>query len=518
MQTFLQRHATEIKGVLSGFDRVRFLGTMRMLANVTGLGKFLSSQRVLLKDFKAWAQGLTDTILTSTEQLAAAAKRPIVYLESSQERKEDRALAIAEKDDVQEGLLCVLKCVEPCYSMTVGPEPSTRHLELRRRLVKCSHLYFYLRDRKLGLLNVRLQTWLPFSVHVCLNGREWLARRLQQARIAYEQRDNCFTDVADVTRAQRLLDQQLGTDWTGLLNRLLRQVFPAHASLLGPREMDYYWSAQETEWATDILFRSPESLAALFPTWRRHAMTHFASDDVLRFLGRCPAVRRYTTSEIASTLKTRPEGTRVRHAINGNSVKMYDKQGSVLRVETTINSPRDMKVFRHKEGEPRGRKSWQRLRKGVADLHRRAQISQNSNVRYLEALAVVEHRESLGQTVAALCQPTLYKGRRVRALQPLHAADMKLLQAVNRGEFLLNGFRNRDLRSLLFETAANSGEEAKRQSAKITRQLRMLRAHNLIQKITGTHRYQLTPKGRTSVTAILAAQQANTQQLTQMAA
>ncbi|HEY7617213.1 MAG TPA: hypothetical protein VH744_10445 [Terriglobales bacterium] len=319
MQAFLQRHASEIKGVLSGFDRVRFLGTMRMLANVTGLGKFLSSQRVLLKDFKAWAQGLTDTILTSTEQLAAAAKRPIVYLESSQERKEDRALAIAEKDDVQEGLLCVLKCVEPCYSMTVGPEPSTRHLELRRRLVKCSHLYFYLRDRKLGLLNVRLQTWLPFSVHVCLNGREWLARRLQQARIAYEQRDNCFTDVADVTRAQRLLDQQLGTDWTGLLNRLLRQVFPAHASLLGPREMDYYWSAQETEWATDILFRSPESLAALFPTWRRHAMTHFASDDVLRFLGRCPAVHRYTTSEIASTLKTRPEGTRVRHAINGNS-------------------------------------------------------------------------------------------------------------------------------------------------------------------------------------------------------
>jgi hypothetical protein len=303
-----------------------------------------------------------------------------------------------------------------------------------------------------------------------------------------------------------------------LLNRLLGQVFPAQASLFGPHEMSYYWSAQETEWATDVLFRSPESLASLFPGWKRHAMTHFASGDVLRFLGRCPAVRRYTTSEIASTLKTRPEGTRVRHGINGNSVKMYDKQGSVLRVETTINNPRDMKVFRHKEGEPRGRKSWQRLRKGVADLHRRAQISQNSNARYLEALAVVEHSEPLGQTVAALCQPTTYQGRRVRALQPLHAPDMQLLQAVCRGEFLLNGFRNRDLRPLLFSTAVVSAEEAKRQSAKITRQLRMLRAHGLIQRMGDTHRYQITPKGRTSITAILAAQQASTRQLTQMAA
>jgi hypothetical protein len=194
MQAFLQRHALEIKGVLSGFDRVRFLGTMRMLANVKGLHKFLSYQSVLLKDFKAWAQGLTQTVIKSAEQLAAAAGRPVVYLPSSQERKEDRALAIAEEDRVREGLLCILKCVEPCYSMTVGPQASSHRLEIRRKLVKCSHLYFYLRDRKLGLLNVRLQTWLPFSVHVCLNGREWLARRLQQAGIAYEQRDNCFSD------------------------------------------------------------------------------------------------------------------------------------------------------------------------------------------------------------------------------------------------------------------------------------------------------------------------------------
>ena len=106
---------------------------------------------------------------------------------------------------------------------------------------------------------------------------------------------------------------------------------------------------------------------------------------------------------------------------------MYDKQGSVLRVETTINRPGDMKVFRHKEGEPRGPKTWQRLRKGVADLHRRAEISESSNARYLEALAATEYSESLGDTIRDLCRPTMWQGRRVRALQPLESHDMELL-------------------------------------------------------------------------------------------
>jgi len=76
--------------------------------------------------------------------------------------------------------------------------------------------------------------------------------------------------------------------------------------------------------------------------------------------------------DVITTLKTREEGTRVKHALNRNSIRMYDKQGSVLRVETTVNDPRDMKVFRTKESAPDGPMSWLRLRKGVADMHRRA--------------------------------------------------------------------------------------------------------------------------------------------------
>ena len=211
------------------------------------------------------------------------------------------------------------------------------------------------------------------------------------------------------------------------------------------------------------------------------------------------------------------EGTRVKHAINRNSIKMYDKQQSVLRVETTINNPRDMKVYRVKETAPAGPKEWLRLRKGVADLHRRAEVSQKSNERYLETLAAVEHDEPLGETVRPICQPTAWHGRRVRALQPLSPDDSRLLAAVVRGEFALNGFRNRDLRPLLFGDGAVSPDEARRQSSKITRLLRLLRGHGLIQKVPKTHRYTLTDPGRQTITALQIAQQTSTQQLAKLA-
>jgi hypothetical protein len=302
-----------------------------------------------------------------------------------------------------------------------------------------------------------------------------------------------------------------------VLNRLVRRWHPAHRTLF-PEPLDYYWSAEETEWATDVMFRSPAALANVYPHFVRHAATTFSSGDVLRFLGRCPQVRKYRESEIVTTLKTRPEGTRVKHAVNRNSVKMYDKQESVLRVETTINDPRDMKSYRTKEGDRSGKKSWQRLRKGVSDLYRRTEISQQSNERYLESLAAIATPTLLGDVAGKVCRPTEWQGRRVRALQPLGEADGALLAAVVRGEFAVNGFRNRDLRLILDGPTSPEPAAAKRQAARITRQLRLLRGHGLITKISKTHRYQLTASGRTTITALLVAQQTNIQHLAQLAA
>ena len=152
-------------------------------------------------------------------------------------------------------------------------------------------------------------------------------------------------DVDDLPRAQELLSGQLRTDWTLMMEQLVTRFHSAHRTMFTPLPLDYYWSAEETEWATDVMFRSRESLARIYPQLLRHGMTTFGSRDVLRFLGQAPVIRTNTRREIITTAKTRPEGTRLKHSLNRNSIKMYDKQELVLRVETTINDPRDMRVY-----------------------------------------------------------------------------------------------------------------------------------------------------------------------------
>ena len=242
----------------------------------------------------------------------------------------------------------------------------------------------------------------------------------------------------------------------------------------------------------------------------------------MRFLGRnVPLSGRLPSrlkADVVSDIKARPEGIRIKHRLGSNSIKMYDKQGSVLRVETTINDVAGFKTFRTPEGDDTAPQSWQRMRKGIADLHRRAELSQAANQRYLRALASIAETTSVGELATRLCQPSRRNGRRVRPLNPHAPADAKLIEIISRGEFTLSGFRNHDLRRLVFDDEAASRDDKRRHAAAVTRKLALLRAHRLIRKISGTHRYQLTAEGRTIVTALITARNASIDSLTRLAA
>ena len=140
--------------------------------------------------------------------------------------------------------------------------------------------------------------------------------------------------------------------------------------------------------------------------------------------------------EVLSELKQREEGVRIKHTVNGNSVKLYDKAftavGSVLRAEATLQNTADLRVYRPREGDPQGVLAWRRMRRGIADLHRRAQISQQATERYLDALAEVDEDTTLEELVGRLGQRRKWKGRSVRALRPW-AEDQPLLTAINHG-------------------------------------------------------------------------------------
>jgi hypothetical protein len=511
---FVSKFGQHITGFLSGFDRVRFRGTLRMLFQPETFELYLLRQGVLMKDFKEFALMLTARVKQMALEAAATAGRPVRYLTSSAQSKEDLARAIVRQDRMKEGLIAVFSAVEPCTSYTVRGNRQTKKLDLVLQPSRCTHLYHYFLHPQFGLLHVRVQTWFPFTVDICLNGRQWLARQMTQAGLRFDQRDNCFVRVSDPVRAQALLDEQLKTDWPKALDALLTAAHPLHPELEAPLGQCYYWSASQTEYATDVMFRDPALLATLYPRWLHHGIRTFASADVLRYLGqRCPAAFR---GDIATTLKRRPEGVRLKHLVNGNSIKMYDKEGQLLRVETTIVNPREFRVYRASETNPNGKNQWLRMRSGVADLWRRAEVSRASNTRYLSALASVTAQTPLHEAANPACRVVTVEGQRYRALNPW-AQDAALFEIISRGEFALNGLRNRDVRRELFGPTHDRAEQ-RRQAAAVTRKLALLRAHGLLKKIPGTHRWVLTEQGRPIVTALLAARHASVDQLTKLAA
>jgi hypothetical protein len=517
MKRFVARFESLVSGVLSGFDRLVFRGSLMPLMRPRGMHGFLAQTGVRLLDFGKYAEKTSERVKAAALAPARDAGRPVQYLASSRGSKEEIAGGLLRQHPTEAGVVCALYAVEPCRSFEYHKAQSESERGLRLVNRKCLHVYQYRLHPTFGFMNARIQTWFPFNVQVCLNGREWLGRQLTEAGIDFVRHDNCFPAVADVARAAALLDAQLATEWPKVLAEIARGLNPLHDAIFAAMPMDYYWSAYQTEWATDVMFHNPAALASLYPALVRHAMQHFRSPDVMRFLGR--KAHGNFTGEIVTSFKDRAEGVRVKHWVKGNSVKMYDKGGSVLRVESTLANVQDFKVLRPPRDEAAAKLEWLPLRKGVADLHRRAEVSQAANDRYLDALSVVDDSAPLATLLDQVAQPTAWKEKRVRSLRTGDPDDVALLAAVARGEFATTGFRNRDIRLLLHPASANADPaDVKRIAARVGRQLRLLRAHGLLRKVPKSHRYTLTPKGNLLSSALSAARNATLKQLLREAA
>lgn len=507
MDSFVQRHAEDVIGVLSGFDRVLFRGTLRSISYSDGLDRFLGAVGVRYKDFGDFAQGLSEQLKKRAESVAQAAGRPFVYLYSSGQSKEQFVRSMIQRDGVKEGLVCVLRCVEPCKSFSIrrNEKGQFRFMSQERR---CLHLYYYYLDREFGLMHVRLATWLPFGIQVCLNGREYLARRMERAGIAFEQRDNCFVRIDDLPQAQRMMRELEQRKWDRFLTALARRVNPLICRRSGLDLRGYYWSVRESEYATDVMFKDAAALARLYPALADHAIKRLSCHDALRFLGRRTSPTRFV-GEASTSYLERSEGLRVKHWAEENSIKMYDKQGSVLRIETTINNVRRFKVRRMRVWKGVRRMRWIPMRFGLADLDRRVEVSRAANERYLEALAAVNVPSPTSALLDKVSRRVVKDQRPYRALRPVSPDETKMFQAVLSGQFLLRGFTNRDLRQCLWPDVPADQQEQHRQSGRMTRQIRLLRVHGLIRKVSGTRYYRVTANGHKIMSAALTVRDAD---------
>lgn len=519
MKTFLSRFGSLVLFVLSGFDRLRLAGASRLLNHARGVESYLWQRKIPFKDFPKHAEGLTQTLRQQTEALAEEQGIPFLYLNSPDIDKEATALELTRRQPQRPGRIALLSCLESCSSYRIRKN-ARGLIEPRKEPGRCLHYYHYFQHERIGLCYVRIQSWFPFSVRIGLNGRQWLYRQLEQHNIAFRHKRNLLLSVEDPLQAQALLDEQCHTDWPTLLQELVEPIHPLWHYLHQTARTPYYWMAEQSEWATDYVFRSPEALALWYPRWLRHGIDTLSCKDVLRYLGKTVPKDGYgnCSHEAKIDLRTRSEGTRLKHWYGTNSIKIYDKEKQALRIETTLNDPSGFKVFRTKEGEASDApKSWQQLRKGIADIARRGEVGQTANNRLAESLATVAETTSLGKLLEPLCRPvTDRNGRRVRALNPAAGPDGELLRTLADGDFLLQGFRNRDLRAKLYKPTTDIKEQ-RRQAAAITRKLAILKGHRLIVKIQKTHRYQLSAQGQRIISALAAAYQTDVKRLTEAA-
>ena len=231
---FIQKHQKDVMGILHSFDRIRFQGSLRYLYCADIFEEYLSKAKVLFKDFKQFATGLTAEIGQNAERLAQSLGRPFTYFGSSRISKEEEDQKIAQRDGGKEGLVAVLRCVEPCRTYKMRGNYQTKMLEPHLEWGKCLHLYFYVQHSRYGLLHLRLQSWFPFLIHISLNGHEWLSRQMDDPGLRYRKADNKFTWIEDFEAAQSLADAQLRTDWVALCEELRRSYHPLQRKSASP--------------------------------------------------------------------------------------------------------------------------------------------------------------------------------------------------------------------------------------------------------------------------------------------
>lgn len=519
MKQLINSLGERVLGVASGFDRIVFQGMIRPLMYSEGAMGFFQRRRILFKDARRWVTEQTERLVSAVEEwsLRECGER-IAYLPSTSLRKEAIARERQKEKGISTGVVGVWSCVEAGGSYRLVPAEGAP--QLRYFNGRCKHLYIYMDHPEYGFMSIRTQTWLPYKIQIALNGREWLARQLERAGVGFERLGNKVLFVEDFGEMQKLLDQQLATTWWSLLDSFVPIAFPTMNATLGT-DLSYTWTTWQSEWATDLLFRGRSELDSIMGAVMRHAFIGGHPERVLRYFGHPLKSNGQPRSDFGGSLKTTllklDEGCRIRHWHGRNSVKMYNEL-NVLRIESTINDPRAFRVRRRRQGANDGEQTKVLpLRKGVADMTRRARICQGINDRFADHVATTRSAIPLHCILQSVTHRSRRRGRSVRGLDPT-GKDLEFLKVVADPRFLVGGFANKDLRQLLATTDRYLGKSEKQQSGMTTRSLRLLRDHGLIRRLPKARRYQLTASGRQLVACLQAALAASTEQLAAMAA
>ncbi len=485
MESMTEKYKEKISGELGCFDRVLIKGTLQGVSYDDGMGMFLRQKNIPIFSYLEFAKTIQRRVIKNAESLASSHGIEINYVNKKGISKEDiAAAALQEKKDKMDGevhgLFCIISAVERCPSFYPDREKNGQFV-LKFRERQCLHYYFYIMDQTMGLCYLRVPTWLPLRLQFYFNGHNWLANKLDQSNIKYAMLDNAFVDIADFPRAQQIVDEFSAKELHRKLDQLALVYCPEHQDF----ERSYHWTFMQAEYATDIIFRRQKDLQMIYPNLISTAIHTVKPENIATFLGR--KVSGNFKGEAGNNYNVRREGSRIKHTMKTTSIKMYDKFQQILRIEATTNNIAFFKHYRkveHKDGS--SSMDFTSMKKSIYSLGALMKVMKAANLRYLEFISAIEDNSAGLKRLDKVSKRAEMNNRGYKGINFFDENDLKLMQTLNRGEFNIAGFRNKDIRQYL--TDKTSGQ--------VSRLLKRLKIHGLIKKATNSYKYHLTKLGR----------------------
>jgi hypothetical protein len=486
-QSLTQRYDGRIAGVLSCYDRVVITGTVPVICYAEGMTRYLHANGIRIFDYPQFAMELRDRVRDGAASLAAQAGVTIEHITKSHIRKEEVVARVLAQRGEHTGLVHIISAMEACDSYRPWHDRATGKNFVRPDSGKCLHYYFYFMDADLGLVYLRVPTWSPFRLQFYCNGHSWLARQLTAEGIGFTMADNAFLRIDDWQRAQDLAD--------GFSPDLLHRVLDGYAEQCCPVSgvfgQSYHWSLMQVEYATDLAFRSTATLGPLYQYLVRESVLSVKAEQIATFLGR--QITPQLAQEVSSQFSTRIEGTCIKHRFGKSSIKMYDKAGIVLRIETTTNDVSFFKHHRkveHRNGPPT--RDLAPVKKSIYSLIDLREILLACNRRYLAHLSALDDFSAGVRALGRLTKPRKVETKTVKGINFFDPTDHALLHALQDPRLTIAGVRRADLMALLDQLSP----------AQLSRQLRRMRDIGVIKRVSGTYRYYLTRIGRAATAAL----------------
>jgi hypothetical protein len=483
----IERYDDRIAGVLSCYDRVVVTGTLPTVCYADGMTRFLYARETRIFDYPDFASKLRDRVRNAAAALAAEAGIAIEHVSKSHVRKEAIVAKVLEQRGEHPGLVHVISAMEACDAYKPWHDKQTHRTYLRPDSGKCLHYYFYFVDAELGLIYLRVPTWAPFRLQFYCNGHSWLARQLTAEGIGFTVADNAFVRIDDWQRAQDLADAFSPDRLHRVLDRYAAQCCPVMREF----GQTYHWSLMQVEYATDLVFRSAATLGPLYEQLTRQSVLSVKAEQIASFLGR--RITPQLAQELGSQFSTRIEGTCIKHRFGDASIKMYDKFGQILRIETTTNDVSFFKHHRkveHRQGPPT--RALAPVKKSIYSLIDLREILFGCNRRYLEHLSALDDFSAGVRALDRLTKPRKVEDKTVKGINFFDPVDNALLHALQDPRVNIAGIRRADLLALLDTLSPDQ----------LSRQLRRLRVFGVIKRVAGTYRYYLTRIGRSATAAL----------------